>query len=296
MPSPASRPSHLTRRGFLLASAGLLVAAACGGDDDDAATTNDGDDGEASEFSLATFFPKEIAIAGAALRLPIGVTDKDGVLLDNAPAKLDVRLTGQGVDETFQLDRHNDGIPRSYYPLKTQFAEPGGYNVELTFEGGKADGTIEVVKEGKLPVPRVGQPLPAMGTPTTKDGHGVKPICTREPVCPLHDVTLEQALGAGKPVAFLVSTPAHCQLSICGPVLELLLKTQPEFGDRVKMLHAEVYADDSLQKLAPAVQTLHLTYEPVLFLADAGGVITSRLDTVYDAKELRDELQKLVGA
>ena len=43
------------------------------------------------------------------------------------------------------------------------------------------------------------------------DPRGVDPICTREPeVCPFHDITLTEALAAGKPVVYYVGTPAFC--------------------------------------------------------------------------------------
>ena len=73
-------------------------------------------------------------------------------------------------------------------------------------------------------IPQVGAPLPPFDTPTVEDGRGVNPICTREPACPLHDVsTQSSALSAGQPVAYLIGTPAYCQTAVCGPVLDLLL-------------------------------------------------------------------------
>ena len=61
------------------------------------------------------------------------------------------------------------------------------------------------------------------------------------------------------------------------------------------MVHAEVYTDTSLESTTTAVQDYNLAFEPVLYLADADGVITSRLDSIYDVAELRGELTKLSG-
>ena len=134
-------------------------------------------------------------------------------------------------------------------------------------------------------IPRVGAPLPPFDTPTVDDGRGVNPICTRDPACPLHDITLTQALREGKPVAYLIGTPAYCQTAVCGPVLDLLLKEQPNRPGMV-MLHAEVYTDDTIETVAPAVTAYHLNFEPALFVADARGTIVARLDSIYDTKEL----------
>jgi hypothetical protein len=52
-------------------------------------------------------------------------------------------------------------------------------------------------------------------TPTVADLKGVELLCTRTPnACPLHDVTLKDALAANTPVAFLIATPKFCQTAI----------------------------------------------------------------------------------
>ena len=59
------------------------------------------------------------------------------------------------------------------------------------------------------------------------------PICTLEPEhCPFHDVTLTEALAAGKPVAYYVGTPAFCDTGSCAPGLESIIEVQTEFGQR----------------------------------------------------------------
>jgi hypothetical protein len=48
--------------------------------------------------------------------------------------------------------------------------------------------------------------------------------------------------------------------------------------------------------LSPIVtDTLHLQYEPVLFVADATGTITARLDNIYDSAELDAALRTVRG-
>ena len=61
------------------------------------------------------------------------------------------------------------------------------------------------------------------------------------------------------------------------------------------MVHAEVYTDTTLEATTAAVQDYKLSFEPVLYLAGADGVIASRLDSIYDVAELRGELTKLVS-
>ena len=77
-------------------------------------------------------------------------------------------------------------------------------------------------------------------------------------------------LAAGQPVAYLIGTPAYCKTAVCGPVLDLLLDEQDSRPD-ITMIHAEVYTDDTIEVVAPAVTAYSLNFEPVLFVADASG-------------------------
>jgi hypothetical protein len=54
-------------------------------------------------------------------------------------------------------------------------------------------------------------------------------------------------------------------------------------------------SDPSNAQLAPAVEALNLQFEPCLFLIGGDGRIVKRLDTIFDAVELQQELTALVG-
>jgi hypothetical protein len=143
----------------------------------------------------------------------------------------------------------------------------------------------------------VGQQLPPFDTPTTDNPRGVNPICTRLAggPCPFHDITLTEALALGKPVVYLVGTPAHCQFGTCAPGLEALINASKRLGDKIVIVHAEVYTDDSTTVSAPAVDAYNLTYEPVVWMADATGKIVARLDALWNQDELDEVLNALVG-
>jgi len=138
-------------------------------------------------------------------------------------------------------------------------------------------------------------------TPTPTDARGVDPVCTQDPPCPLHDVTLTEALTMGKPVAFLISTPAFCQTGICGPVLDLLVAEAE--GRDIVALHAEVWKnaaelDGDLSQATPteALDAYGMTaagFEPALFIGDSQGNLADRLDLIYDSSELRDGLDQV---
>jgi hypothetical protein len=298
-PLPLDRGAAFTRRGFLLGGAGLFLAAACGGGDDDTSSSSEGN-GAAKSTLLAYFDPNQFAVSGAPQRMPFGVGNSEGIPVSDAPAslELEVQRDGRAVGQPLQVKRHNDGIPRPYYPVVATFDAPGIYTVAGDIDGSPAKAEIAVASPDQIRVPAPGRPMPPMPTPTTANAQGVTPICTRKPAaCPLHDVSLDQALGEGRPLAFLISTPAYCQQQVCGPVLDVLLNQRDDFGDKVRMVHAEVYQnpEQSLGQVSAAVQALSLTYEPVLFLMSADGVVRRRLDLLYDNVELRAALEELTA-
>lgn len=288
----------LTRRHFLLASAGALVLAACGGDDDGPAVspTVGGGDVDTSGASLVRFFADGTLVAGVPQRLPLGLADSEGLLTTTAPETVVLEVfdaDGRVVGEPVEVRRHDAGIPRPYFPAFLDLTEEGVYFLRTQFEGDPAETAFTLVGRSGTRVPLVGGPLPPVETPTVDDPRGVDPICTAEPQCPLHEVSLAQALGESRPVAFLIGTPAFCQTAICGPVLDLLVAQQQAFPE-VRMVHAEVYTrPDPTSPTTPAIDDYALTFEPVLFVADASGVITDRFDGIWDADELVGALERV---
>jgi hypothetical protein len=98
----------------------------------------------------------------------------------------------------------------------------------------------------------------------------------------------------------LFSTPAYCQVGVCGPVLDILLSQAPTFQDRVQFIHVEVYdkANPSIgtdKDLSPGMRAYHLQTEPMLFLAGPDGVVRETLDGPFDRVEAAAALQRLVA-
>jgi hypothetical protein len=188
--------------------------------------------------------------------------------------------------------RHAEDLPSPYWPLQLELATAGIYRLVVDTGDGVADASFSITDPAQISIPKPGDQMVAVETPTTANAQGVDPICTKEPICPLHDVTLTEALGTGQPVAFLIATPAFCQTAACGPVLDVLLSQRDAFPD-VAMVHAEVYTDTTIETTTEAVNAYQLTFEPVLFLAGADGVIRQRIDSIFDAAEVGAALQAL---
>lgn len=307
---PLPRPGMLSRRTFLGAGAAALALAACGnGSGDPTPGTGVGFGSGASEvITLRPGFADGLRVppalvAGIPQRAPLALIHADGVpVRDSAPAQLPVTLTGDGgFEQRLVLERHDDGIPVPYFPMEFTAESPGTFRVQAELDGSDTDPLLlgfdfRVVDRSEVALIQVGDPMRPLETPTFDDTLGVEPLCTMAEPCPFHDVSLDDALTEGRPVAFMISTPGFCQTGICGPVLELMIEEHPSVPD-LRCVHAEVYTDPSrLGELSPpelvtdAVTTYGLEFEPSLVLADPSGMVVARLDFTWDRAELREAL------
>lgn len=284
---------EVSRRSFLLASAGLAAAAACrnGGNDIEVG----GDRGRRLR-NPSLVVASYVHVAGIDQRVALALLDDDGPAHPTGPIEVRFRAPDGGMSPPVQADVHEDGISLPYFPVVHRFAAPGVHEADVTHGGRTLTTAVNVVDPAKAPIPFEGRPLLSVPTPTIADPKGVQPVCTADPVCPLHDVSLDAALGERRPIALLFSTPARCKSRLCGPVLQNLLVHHDAFKDRVRFLHVDIYESPNSEKLAPAVEAYRLPGEPFLFLADAGGVVRARLDNAFDRTEARDALNRLVAS
>lgn len=305
-------PARLTRRALLVGAAAAGAAgavAACGGPGAKTSTASSDSGAAGGPPTLIAFFPQQGGVlrAGIPQRLVFGLGAADGSLAATGPAELSftVRSTpvaSAGAAQVVNAQRRSQGLPRGYYPVTVNVASPGNYQASAEVGGKPATAAFRIDDPAAVTIPQIGDPMPRIETPTAADPQGVDPICTRDPQCPLHTVSLTTALQQQKPIALLMSTPAFCQVGICGPVLDVLLGQQAEFGGRVQMIHAEVYRsgvqaakDPGNAPLAPALEAFRLPFEPCLVLAKPDGSIAERLDNIFDAGELHQSLSRLVG-
>jgi hypothetical protein len=299
----------ITRRHFLAGTGAAVLLAACsdgGGSDDDPTTTTPTTGGNdpttttsgsaAGEIVLGEAFDRNgMLLVGVVQRAPFVLFQQSGGLVRfaDAPASLDFVATPEGGDglPPITVARRGEDVDRPYYPLLATFPSAGLWTLSTEVDGVPLESTVAVNQS--IPIPQIGDRLPSAPTPTTADPAGVATICTRTPACPFHEVSLDAALASGRPVAVLLSTPAYCQVGICGPVLDLLIAEAADHPD-LAVVHIEVYPNGAPSPTNPptslVTSTFGLVYEPALFVADASGAITARLDNIYDGAELAEVL------
>ncbi len=291
-------------RRHLLAGAGagaLVVVAGCG-DDSSPASGTSADTAGGSEpdpgttgFSIAQRYPSNTFVPGP-VRLPISLASK-GSLLTTGPAVLNGHVLDSNDQQivTVSAPIHATDLVIPYWAVNVQIDQPGIYTLRLDGDDGFG-AAFMVTDPSDVVVPYIGSLLPPFETPTVDDHRGVEPYCSLTPnPCPLHDITLTQAMTSGKPVGYMIGTPAHCQTGTCAPGLEFLVKAHDRLGDAIAMVHADVYADDAATTIAPAVNALGLDYEPVLYLCGTDGIVKDRIDVVWDQSELDERLDAFLA-
>jgi hypothetical protein len=310
----------ISRRTFLLTTGGAVLLSACGGGSGGSGGSGDAGTtlapgGSTGDAVLVRFFSDGVLAAGTPQRLPFGVGDANGVLTTGGPEQLDIAVidSSGAMVTTETVPRHAEGLVRPYWPLSLELTTPGIYTASVEIasldqKGATATSAFTISPAEQVAIPKVGDRLIAVDTPTVTDARGVTPICTRDPACALHEVTLTEALASGRPVAVLIGTPAYCQTGTCGPVLDVLLAQREQYPD-VVMVHAEIYKDPEqalsssatattgsgadLGEVTEAVTAYELPFEPVLYAAGSDGVIRARLDSIYDGTELGAVLAEL---
>lgn len=282
-------PQEMSRRAFLAGSGSVIAAATFAGWGAAGAATTARPKALSplvlSSDLYATPEPQRLAFAIA----------KGARFASGAPARVALAPPGSKKGTVYDTTLHRAGLPkgRGVYVAEVVLEEPGAWNALALTQGRRVPFAIEVKPAAEAPV--VGVAAPRAASPTQADTLGVKPICTRVPRCPLHDVSLTDVIGAGAPVAVMFATPALCQSQYCGPVLDELLDLRGAYAGAVRFVHVEIYRSNRGAELAPTVEAWGLPSEPWLYTIDATGTIVGRIDGAFGRDEIRAQLDALTS-
>lgn len=298
--------SLLDRRRVLIAGLGGLGVAgsamllgACGSGEG----SGDGDTVALEDVrapQLVPLFPRDVAYlaAGIPSRLIFTVTDDEGIPRLDLPEKagFTIRQDDEQIAGPIEAVRYSEDIPRPYLGFTFTFPEKGIYDIYADVDGKRLNAPVIVVDPDEVRMPVIGEKLPSAPTATEDKPRDVDPICTLVPQCPFHEHDLEDVLGTGRPVVVLLATPAYCQTTACGPILENLMAEAADLPDDVVVIHSEVYknaaAVDDINDaaLAPLPEIYNMAFEPSLFVTDSEGILVARGDIAVDRVEMRELL------
>lgn len=211
------------------------------------------------------------------------------------PAQVAFAAPGAKEGAVLDANLYKEGLPkgRGIYVVDAAFPVAGVYKAAAITQGKQTPFAVQVNAAPQAPI--VGAAASKAASPTTVNPLGVNPICTRSPVCPLHDVSLADVIGRGKPVAVMFATPALCQSQYCGPVLDELLDIMAPYRDKVTFVHVEIYESNRGATRAPTVAAWNLPSEPWFYAVDGSGIIQSRIDGAFATNETKAALDRLVA-
>ena len=293
-------PEQLSRRALVFGGSALALTAACGGGKDDEINVADSSTTQKQSDLLQC--------VQAGFNFQTGIDERvTFALLQGVPPSPfqggEVRVAFQTpgtqvLTEKVAALRKSDGVDeRPYYVVQHKFDAPGNWGMQATVQGRKpANLVFEVIDPASAAFPTPGEAIPKTKTPTAGDTMGVNPICTRsEGICPFHEQSLDRLLLNGKPTVVLLATPALCQSSVCGPVLDILMEESESVRDRLNIVHIEIFTDDTGKTVSPAVQAFGLINEPVCYFTNYRGVVTERFNGPFDKSECQEAIDRLLG-
>jgi hypothetical protein len=166
----------------------------------------------------------------------------------------------------------------------------------------RLDGRL-IIADSPLPVPvaapggppDAGQCAIKVHTQTPADvGGNLQKLTTRiPPATDLLDTDFADVLGK-KPVVLLFATPALCQSSTCGPVVDIAEEVRAKHGKGVTFIQQEIYVDNNPDKgPREQVSRWHLPSEPWAFVIDRHGKIAERFEGVFSVGELARAVAKV---
>ena len=188
---------------------------------------------------------------------------------------------------------------KGLYVARVGFDEAGPWGVEI--QAARPDGTAQTLRAGfevraQSQTPAVGAPAPTSTTPTATTAAEAERICSARPVdTAFHSLSIDQALGQGKPLVVLFATPGFCESRTCGPDLEVVQATSAPYGARLNVVHVEIYQNGQFGNVVPTVAEWGLPSEPWVFLIGPDGRIADKLEGGITIDELGPALARLMG-
>jgi hypothetical protein len=257
------------------------------------------DEAAATAVMQVVLLPSELAVGQN--RMAVGLLDANDQMITDAEVHFHYfDLTDPAAP---QLEQEADATqvqsPDGLTTIFTQersFDRAGEWGLEVQAQLADGQTAVQRIKfnvaaESSSLLP--GEKAPRVPTPTLADVNGDFSQITSawEPNAALYQLSLDEALGNGKPTVLLLATPAFCQTRFCGPAYETISALAGQVGDAVNVLHVEVYAGlpDPSQtdwQLAPIMDAFGLATEPWVYVMDGEGTVVYRAEGVFTLDEI----------
>jgi hypothetical protein len=316
--------SKLSRRDSLAALGVGLVGVACGGGTPDGGSTPSPEPGSLASHSAGattlSLLSSDEPVNPGMQRFGFALTTQKGELVtEGSPQVYVARDEGSAAMGPFPAtwfpftayEKTGDRSPESplsgTYAARIDVPASGSWQVVVIASDGpqKAAGgpSLLPVTDGAIPA-ALGSKATSVPTPVATTERALKEICTRTPPCHLHAISLDEALGSGKPTVVSFGTPLLCETQLCGPVLdEAILAASQTRAKGVHFIHVEEFLPGpdlkppppTLENVSPTFKAWKFASEPWTIIVDGDGIIRDRFGAgPTAADEIEAALQPLV--
>ena len=266
--------------------------------------------GEDSRFIAGLLTPDQMFVSFGTVEIEffyMGTEESEGTAQQGPAATADfLPVEGTAATDTDQPQATTATEGRGVYAADVAFDKAGYWAAQVTAE--LADGPLsgravfEVFEDNKYPA--VGEKAPRTDNLTLRsDDAPREAIDSRardgEPVPDpeLHRVTIAESIARGEPALVVFATPVYCVSRFCGPITDMAADLQREYGDRVNVIHVEIWRDfqNTVVNKGAAEWVFRqqdLT-EPWIYLIDDKGRIAARWDNVATRQEIEPLLKRL---
>jgi hypothetical protein len=267
----------------ILLLAGVLLLASCGGG--------------SGNLTIVGSSPSTVGLGPQ--RLILAEVDRDSSGFVGGPDE-EVTVTFRGPGDSIETVPAEwvwsiEGV-RGFLIARPEFDQPGTWTAAITSPRGTTAETAFAVN-ADIPIPEVGERVPASETRTSVD-FALDSITTDpEPEPSFYEMTVADAISDGTPALIVFATPAFCQTAVCGPTMEIV-KQAVEGRTGFDVVHVEIYENVDSEGEGrlievPAVVEWGLPSEPWVYVVDADGIATARFEGAVSPEELEAALDAL---
>jgi hypothetical protein len=288
----------------------VLLLGACSSEKSTSGPSSSNDGGAAAAFNqpftdvqaYPVFASSEIVVGRN--RFLVGLLDNHDAPIASPKIDMDITffdLEKSATDPVARTGTNFVWIDKPYvglYRTQVSFDEPGKWGAEVSIRGAGIDEQVKAGFEvtGKPSTPALGRRPPASDTPTATSAAGIKRISTDDdPTARFYELSIAQALEAGRPAVVVFATPKFCSSQTCGPTLDVVESVAPRWP-KVNFVHVEPYklpADPSNLEPVPAALQWGLPTEPWVFVTDSSGRLQAKFEGIVSASELNRTLRRL---
>lgn len=314
--------ARLRPRAALIVTTLALLAVACGGES--ASQSADGSwsaqaIAPAQDAAVLPLLVNSSRLGVGQNRLSFAFFDRDGALLSEATAE--VRLFALDGDagtfvseyaltrvalEPGAVHEHDDGALHNHssatvalFVANAGFTQSGDWGAEVTVEvdGERSETRLRFFVQERTAEPMIGDAIPRSVQRVLADVEDVSEIDSSLPPVPaMHDLTVANALDAGRPMLVTFATPAFCQTRFCGPVIDGIVRPLLErYGSEATFIHIEPFDLAEAREagrlvVLPVMGEWGLTTEPWVFIVDRDGRVSAKFEGIMSLAEVEAAL------